>query len=108
MVIKKTVESTAKFFANVKTIYLFVFGVAITGYNFGVWAKDRAIEEADQRYMQISNYESSQIRGEIRYLNREVAKLDTQLLHARDDREVKMLKALIIQLKNDIKDLKGE
>lgn len=102
------IEKTANFLSKAKVIYTVIFAIAYGAYHVATFA-------ADQRYMQISNYkkihlehEESRIKSEVRSLNRELAKLDTQLLYASSEQQKTMLQALIIQLKKDIKDLKGE
>jgi len=95
------VETLSKLMNNAKAIYAVMFLVAAGMYNGIIWA-------ADQRYLQTANYEKREVVKEIRQLNYEIAKYETQLLYEKDADKKAMINALIINVKKEIKNLKGE
>jgi len=94
-------EKLAKFFNNSKTIWSSIIFFWVIGINAITWA-------GDQRYMTVASYADSQTKSEIRRLNGEVAKYETQLLYESNSQKKAMLRALIINVKKEIKNLKGE
>lgn len=95
------IEKTSKILGQAKIIYSFILMMAVGMYKANTWAND-------QRYMQITSYETNQAKRDIRILNSKMADYETQLLHEKDVNKVAMIKALIINVKKDIKDIKGE
>jgi len=94
-------EKLAKFFSNAKTIWGSILVFWIAGYNVITWA-------GDARYVTIVSYEVSQIKAEIRRLNSKIAAYQTQLLYEQSAQKKAMLRALIINVETEIKNLKGE
>lgn len=95
------IEKTAQFLSNIKTIYATIFILSIAVYNVATWA-------GDQRYVQITRYEKSQLKREIRLINGKIAEYKIRLQYATEPRQKDMLKQLIIEAEKDKENLKGE
>lgn len=91
------IEKVAKFFNNAKSIWagiLMLFMAAAWGGN--------------QQWVQKTDYKEDQKIIAVQQINREIAELEIKLLYTQDAQQTAMLKAIIINKKTQIKNIKEQ
>lgn len=91
------IEKTAKFFSNAKAIWagiLIFFSAAVFAGNL--------------QWVQKTEYKRDQQTLIIQQINREISELEVTLLYTQDAQKTAMIKAIIINKKTQIKNIKEQ
>lgn len=90
-------KKVANFFKDARSIWVGFLSLLVAA----AWA-------GDTRWVTKNDFKDNQVALEIRRLNSEIADLETKQLYILDPQQQAMMKALTINKKTQIKNLKGE